>query len=67
MNSFNYLTFDLEIDKACNSLSRVALFRKHIVELDIDYYIFNENICFEFCKQVRSVKDESEGTISKRK
>ena len=57
LNLFNYLTFDLEYDKALNSLSRIALFRKHITELkmvceglDVEDCIANEKICFEFCK-----------------
>ena len=68
LNLFNYLTFDLEYDKASDSLSRIALLRKHIVELkmvcgglEIDECIANENICFEFCKRIRSVRDESDG------
>ena len=67
LSLFNYLTFDLDYDKALNSLSKVALLRKHIVELkmvrkglDIEDYIANEKICFEFCKRVKSVKDESD-------
>ena len=56
-NFFNYLMFHLDYDKANNSLSRIALLRKHIVELkmvcegiDIEDCIANELVCYEFCK-----------------
>ena len=74
LNLFNYLTFDLEYDKASNSLSRIALFRKHIIELkmvyeglDIEDYIANKKICFEFCERIGSARDQSDGSSSKHK
>ena len=73
-NFFNCLMFDLEFDKANNSLSRIALLRKRIIELkmvcegiDLDDCIANESVRYEFCKHIQSVPDEFSTSNSKRK
>ena len=66
--------FDLEYDKAKNSLSRIALLRKHTIELkmvckgiDLDEYIANEAVSYDLYKRIRNVRDESNPSGSKRK
>ena len=71
---FLYLTFDLEFGKATNASSRIALLRKHIYELkvivpeiELNEFIQNNNVCYDYCKQVRETCNGESAWKGKRK